>query len=109
MARTSKCNPRTRHGAIIVKGGRILANAVNRNRNDTVYASVPGNAYAYHAEIRALKMCGNTNLKGATIYVARVGKKGFPMMSKPCPACQKALKEAGIVKVVYTIESQMSL
>jgi deoxycytidylate deaminase len=41
--------------------------------------------------------------RGATIYVARVNRTGEPRMSKPCSACARALKDAGVSKIIYTI------
>lgn len=32
-----------------------------------------------------------------------------PMMSKPCPMCQEALREAGIKKIFYTIDGEIDL
>lgn len=90
-------------------GGRVLSVGINSNRNDP---SVIGDAqlkYSVHAEIAALRAWGGTNLKNATIYVARLGRSGDPMMSKPCENCQKALKEAGVRKVIYTIDNEMEL
>lgn len=82
---------------------------MNRKRNDPTIVADPKNQAATHAEIAALRACGNTPVAGATIYVARWGKKNCPLMSKPCPACQEALRKAGIRKVIYTINGSMSL
>ncbi len=109
LAFTSKCNPRTRHGALIVRGGRIVGRGVNKDRNDPEFSKAPGSAFAVHAEIDALRNAGNTPVKGATIYVARVGSSGDLRMSRPCASCQAALKAAGVKTVVYTIDSMMSL
>lgn len=62
-----------------------------------------------HAEVSAVKSCRGS-VEGATIYVARVSRDGQrQMMSKPCKACQKYLKEVGIKKIYYTIDSEMEL
>lgn len=87
----------------------MLGRGVNKDRNNPEFIKCGPADYAVHAEIAALRSCGNTPVKGGTLYVARVGGTGEARMSKPCPRCQKALREAGIKKVVYTIESQMSL
>ena len=104
-AKTSKCNQK--HGAVIKAGGRILAVEVNRKRNDPTIVADPKREAAVHAEIAALRSCGNTSVAGGTIYVARWGKKNKPLMSKPCERCQAALREAGIKKVIYTISNFM--
>ena len=53
-----------------------------------------------HAEIDALRKA--KNVRGATIYVARIGKKGNPASSRPCPDCYEVIVEAGVSKIVYT-------
>lgn len=93
---------RWQHAAIIVKGGRVLASAMNSCKN------VPRNIspehvpqMSQHAEIAALKMAG-PSAKGATMYVARVNRSGDPTISKPCDNCQAALLRAGIKRVEWT-------
>lgn len=96
-----------KHGAVIVRGGSVLAVGHNKWRN--ILSNVVTNAYnnqrngdvAVHAEIDALSRVSNPN--GATIYIARISPKGKPLLSKPCPACAKALDDAGISKIVYTV------
>lgn len=98
-----------RHGAIIVKSGRVLAVGVNRDTNHPDIVTDPLTGASLHAEVAALKACKKSDLRGATIYVARVGKMGQQAMSKPCVNCQKALIEAGIDRVYFTIDSEMDL
>lgn len=93
-------NERTKHGCVIVKSGAVQGRGVNTYRNQ------PGiieqtDALSVHAEINALKRCANVN--GAVLYVARVNNAGEPRQSRPCPDCLKALKVAGVKRVVYTI------
>ena len=92
-----------------MKGGRILGRGTNKDRNDPEFITCAPGDYGTHAEITALKSCGTTPIKGGTLYVARVGSAGDPRMSKPCPACQDALRKAGIKKVVFTVAEQMDL
>jgi tRNA(Arg) A34 adenosine deaminase TadA len=96
-----------KHGAVIVKGGRVLAVGVNANRNIATNTSFPKFENAVHAEVAALKACSDT--VGATLYVARVNNQGEERMSKPCPACYAAIVKAGIRKVIFTIESEMEV
>ena len=53
-----------------------------------------------HAEIAALIKCRRQPYK---IKVERYGAKGEPRMAKPCPACELAIREAGVRYVEYTI------
>lgn len=98
-----------KHGAIIVKGGHTIAVGVNRLTNHPDHVEDPKVQSSVHAEIAALNACRKTDLNGASIYVARIYKSGEPAMSKPCENCQKALRERGIKKVYYTIDSSMDL
>lgn len=70
-------------GAVIVKGGAIIACAHNIH------------IWRRHAEIRALK---RLDVRGATIYISR---NGGNLMSKPCDMCREALIKAGIARIVY--------
>lgn len=71
---------------------------------------IDGCYFSTHAEVAALKQLPqDINLKNATMYVARITPGGRPAMSAPCANCQVALKEAGIRKVVYTIDKEVKL
>ena len=87
----------------------MLGRGVNKDRNNPEFVKCGPADYAVHAEIAALRSCGNTPVKGGTIYVARVGGTGEARMSKPCKNCQKALRRAGIRKVVYTLSNSLEL
>lgn len=107
LAATSECNQK--HGAIIIRGGRVLATAINRTRNNPNNVADPKTQAAYHAEVAALMACPDVDLKNATIYVARVNNSGEQMMSKPCVNCQAALKARGVKKIFYTIDKSIDL
>ena len=107
LAQTSECNQK--HGAVIKVGGRVIGVGVNKNKNHPDHVNDPKTQAAVHAEIAALKDCGPTPVAGGTIYVARWGKNKTPLMSKPCLLCQEALRNAGIRKVVYTVNGEMEL
>ena len=78
-------------GAVVVRGGAVLAVAFNISRP---YGIDNGGR---HAEERVLHNKDGRNFKGATLYVCRWGSRA----SKPCPKCMKAIIEAGIKKIVY--------
>lgn len=98
-------NMKQRHGAVVVKGGRVLSHGWNLLKND------PNNVSdehlirfcSVHAERMALARCKNA--VGATVYVAR-NKSGKARHSKPCDACHEALEAAGIARVVYTTDAE---
>lgn len=107
IASTSTCA--CKHGAVVVHGGRVIGVGVNSYSNDIhMYDHIPQNAWSVHAEIAALRSI-KKDLHGAVMYAARVNNQGEERMSKPCVMCQIALKEAGIKRVVYTVDSSMEL
>ena len=96
------------HGAIVVNSGRVLAMGVNRWRNpEMVYTSTTdeyNHLLTVHAEVRAISQVAPEKLKGATVYVAKVGRDGkTEKMSRPCNNCMQALVEAGVKHVIYTV------
>ena len=100
LAKNSNC--RQKHGAIIVKGGNVLGMGVNKNRNHPTITD-PSHikmGCSTCAERVAIKNAGN--VKGATVYVARVNNLGQPMYSRPCDRCTKVMIRAGIKAVIYT-------
>lgn len=107
LAELSTCY--RKHGAVIVKGGRVLSVGINSLRDIEPRYKSGVKAPGIHAEVAAIRGVGrDVDLSGATIYVARVNGKG-PQMSKPCPDCQIALKNAGIRKVFYTVDNTIDL
>lgn len=54
-----------------------------------------------HAEIAAIIRCRDLS-KAHRIFVSRVGKSGKPVLAKPCPVCESAIRAAGIKFVEHT-------
>ena len=104
LAETSE--EKMRHGCIVVLGGSVQSVGVNKRTNDP-YIHKNLHWLSEHAEMAALRRCKRT--KGATIYVARVNNAGEQRMSRPCHKCMKLLREAGIKRIVYTIDQQTYL
>lgn len=91
-----------KHGAVVVRGGSVISVGINKNRNHpTVVSSEHIKTHcSVHAEVDALRKVRNA--KGATIYVARINKRGQDRLSRPCDRCHEVIKKAGIRKVIYT-------
>ena len=74
-------------GAIIVRGGEVIASAYNTREY--------GKNALYHAEIKAIdeacKLLGGWRLVGCTMYVTL----------EPCPMCAGAIINARVERVVY--------
>lgn len=83
-----------RLGAVVVRRRTIVSKGHNRNHNRCGLSSI-------HAEMDALWKA--RSVKRATVVVVRVRKDGVTLAcSKPCHACEKALKRARVLKVIYT-------
>lgn len=102
----TKSSARNTHGAIIVKGGRVLSAGYNKNRNHPKIVSPEHikTKCSFHAEEVAIREAGEGNLRGAIIYVARVNRQGLDRDSKPCSRCSALIKRVGIKRVVFTAE-----
>lgn len=104
LAESNTSYPKWRLGAALVKGGSLIATGVSKLHTSPKLVKGGINC-SEHAEMAALRRARNSNLSGATIYVARVGRDGDIKLARPCKSCQKALRKAGIKKVVYTTEN----
>lgn len=90
-----------KHGAVIVKAGRILSVGVNKWRNQDLVSSLHYDPnLTVHAEMDALSRVENPS--GAILYVSRINQNGKEQYSRPCTRCAKALSLAKIKTVVYT-------
>lgn len=90
-------------GCVIVNKNKVVSLGINKIKTHT---KSPHRFKMLHAEIDAVLGIDQEELKGCTAYVYRGTKDGKPAMSKPCPACQTILKEAGIKQVYYTVDNE---
>jgi len=86
-----------RHGAVIVKSGRVLALGTNMRSNGHAYSTLFFRTHM-HAEQRAIGKC-RAKCEGSTIYSAR----DYPSnpISLPCEMCMQLIIWAGIKKIIY--------
>jgi deoxycytidylate deaminase len=100
----TKSAARNTHGAVVVKGGRVMGTGYNKNRNSPMIVSPEHikTDCSYHAEEVAIREAGEDNVKGAIIYVARVNRHGNDRDSKPCAKCSALIERVGIKRVVFT-------
>ena len=100
-----------RHGAVLVKGGSVINTSINKNsycafgmrfrKRHQGHATV-------HAELGAILGVDRKLTYGATVYVARIGKRDDYKMSQPCTMCQAAMRHVGIKRVVFTINNKFA-
>jgi deoxycytidylate deaminase len=89
---------KTKVGAALVKGNRILGLAANKRGSH----SGSGTKWSIHAEVRCT---ANKQSKGATVYIYREhGLTGTPLYSRPCSTCREWLNTIGVKRIIYTTE-----
>lgn len=88
---------RFRMAALLVKSGRVLRGDTNSPR---ITPDTPPDRVSTHAEIRVIR--NSKNIKGSTLYVARLLSNDQTALSKPCVWCLEHILNAGIYRVVYT-------
>lgn len=100
---SKKSAARQKHGAVVVKGGRVLGTGYNKDKNHPTQVS-PEHIKTHcsrHAEVEAMKDA-NWNVRGAVLYVARLNRHGIDRNSKPCRHCEAVIKAMQIKKVIHT-------
>lgn len=104
-ALAKRSEEKKKHGAVVIKSGRVVGYGFNKFKNHTDY--IPEELIkvhcSRHAEEVAIK-CAGANARGATLYVARVNRADQDRNSKPCRICADLIKNSGIKRVVYTTE-----
>ena len=96
-------HPNHHLGAVVVKGGRILASGYNRvqQHNKLCYRKFNSSVHAEQDAIR--KLLGNPDLLyGSSLYVSRIGRSGSLLLAKPCAFCMDLIRSVGIKKIFYT-------
>lgn len=94
---------RWKHGAVVAKGNKVLGFAPNKFRNAPGVDEHNVTDHAERATLRELLKV-REDLRGCTIYIARVDKQNNTQMSRPCVECMWAIIAAGIKEIVYTNE-----
>ena len=100
ISKTSTC--RQKHGVVIAHGPKVMAIAVNTDRNSPDICTDPKSEASFHAEINALKQMRGIDLTKMTLYSARTNNRGEPLNARPCPRCQAVIEFLGIGKVIHT-------
>lgn len=98
-----------RHYCVITdKRGKIVAEASNSYTKSSPKMLKAGNKVGlkdkiyWHAECRAIYSLRNIN-KAYKIVVVRVNSFGESVNSKPCPLCERLIKDIGIKIVEYSV------
>ena len=103
--------PDSRHGALLVRGGSIINTSYNKNNFCSFgkrFQKTHQGRTTVHAELGAILGLDRSITTGATVYVARIGRKDDNFrLSKPCSMCEGALRHVGVKRVVYTVDNNV--
>lgn len=112
---------RRQYGAVIVKDDIILSTGYNgaargeanccdigscwREEHGIPHGEQYEKCVAVHAEMNAIAAAGTKNTIGATLYLAGF-ENGKEITAEPCLMCQRMIKNARIIRVVETIQTE---
>lgn len=89
------------------KSGKLLASSENNYKKTHPIMAYLGKKVGQHpariclhAEVSALLKCKDK--RPYKIHVERYAKDGRPMLAKPCPICEEAIRMFGVSVVSYT-------
>lgn len=92
-----------RHGAVLVKGGKIIRSSFNKARPVSfAHKYHHKGTGSLHAEIGCILNMSFEKTEGCEIYVVRIHADGKFAMSMPCPMCQVVCNEMGIKRIHYS-------
>ena len=100
IAKESTC--RQKHGVVIAQGKKVLAVAVNTQRNHPNNVSDPKTQATYHAEWNAMRQLKTIDMSKVSLYSARILHTGESALAKPCKFCQHLIDFYDIKNVYYT-------
>lgn len=97
-----------RVGCVLLRRGRVVVSTTNvegkTHPRQSELAVRVGQPYrrSLHAELRAL--IKGRSAKPDTLVVGRVNSKNELCLARPCPVCQLAISESGILNVYYSTD-----
>ena len=95
-----KSNHRKKMSAVIIKHGKIISTGCNIQKTHPKFADGK-KSFSIHAEVSAI-LNSRTDLTNTTIYIYRE-IKNCPAMAKPCNRCMAEIIEAGIKRIIYSV------
>lgn len=94
-----------RHGACVMLGKRIISLGFNQSKTSPFYHKKyfgRNIITKLHSEVYTI-LRAKTDLKGASIFVARIVSSGTGVAnSRPCATCWQVIRETGLKFVFYT-------
>jgi len=90
--------------ALVVSKSKVLSIGYNKPKTDPI--SKDTTMQQLHAEMSAVKRCREGELQGVDVIIARCRPSGKPGLAKPCKICEDILRDRGVRRVFYTINSE---
>lgn len=94
-----------KHVSILVKSGRILAIAYNRNDRPGKLRYAFYGDRGWHSELGVLSRFKPDEIKGATLYTIGVNYNGNLVYSCPCEQCKQLISLYKLKSVYYLNKS----
>lgn len=102
--------PKVHIGCVVTNGHRIISSGFNSRRSHPLQKRLnkerfsADSTHLLHAESAALiPLLGkDIDWKKCNIYIYREYKDGQKALARPCPSCQKLIRELGIRHIYYT-------
>ncbi len=101
VAQANESYPKWPMGCVILKGGAVQAIGLNVWKGESLYLDNHSNC-SIHCEVAALRQM-RYRAKGCVMFVARIMRSGKVGLAKPCVNCQTVIEDAGIKRVIYTV------
>lgn len=101
-------------GCVVTMGSRIVSSGHNsKTKCHALQAKLDKEMFggehrgSLHAEVDALLplIRKGVDLSNASLYVYRQHKNGIMACARPCARCEKLIRQAGIKRIFYTVES----
>jgi deoxycytidylate deaminase len=105
---TRSTHGRVSIGAVIVDGNYVVsrsANHIHTHPKQAALNAAEGLMYkgaCLHAEVGALVNARRYDVQGCDIFVGRYDRRGNLADCKPCPACERGLRNSGISRCYFT-------
>ena len=107
--------PTHKLGAVMMLGNKVLSVGYNITKTHPIqktyniergYDQNVKNNGQVHAEMMCIinTRYMDVDWSKVSLYIYREHKNHSPALAKPCPACERAIKERGISQVYYTTE-----
>lgn len=106
--------PRVHIGCVVTDGHRIISSGFNTRRTHPIQkilnkerfnAETPHSLHSESMALIPLINKKNINWKKCNVYIYRELKNGEMGMCRPCPSCEKLIRDLGIKHIFYTTQN----